>query len=61
MGEQYRLGVDFRAVQRWFAAAFDMHHDKAVGPLGNGRHGHARLADGGDDLDQGHFAARSGA
>ena len=55
--QQDWLSADSGTVQCRCAGSLDMHHDKAVGPFGDGGNSQTGLADGGNDLDQGHFSA----
>ena len=53
--------TDGLAIEGGLVAALHMGHHESSCPLGDGSHGHAGLADGGDHLDQGYLTAGGGA
>lgn len=53
--ERYRINANGPTVESRVARALNMVNKETVVPFGNGRHCNAGLANGGDDLGQGHF------
>ena len=52
--------ADGRAIDQGAHRTLDMRQHKTMRAPGNGSHGHARLADGGDHLDEVYFAPGRG-